>query len=99
MPYPCPLPTTNPQPPITRLLPLPPFAFHERQSVAGQLVFALEHAAPDLRGGGQGGQREAEGFNHEPSVVARLFERVEAFLPMHVSLARRAAVVFRDMDV
>ena len=46
------------------------FALHERERVAGELFFALVHAAPDLGGGGEFGQGEAEGFDDHPAVVA-----------------------------
>src|SRR5213593_4730701 len=75
------------------------FGAHEGESIGGELFFAGEHATPDLGGGGDVGEGEAEGFDHEPAVVVDGFQGVEVFAPADEAFAGRAAVVLADVDV
>ena len=53
----------------------------EGRSVARELLLARERCSPDLRCGGELGQRVAERLDHDPAVIADLGERVEGGVP------------------
>src|ERR1700722_5863049 len=72
------------------------------QKLAPELVDLItvgEEVAPDPRRRRQVWQSPAEGFDHAPAVVAASFERLHRRRPGNVALARRAAIVLREVDV
>src|SRR5580765_391102 len=72
---------------------------HEGQAVGGEVLFVGEHFAPDAGCAGDFGKGGAEGFDHEPAVVADLGEGFEGFVPVDVAFAGGGAIVFRNVDV
>jgi hypothetical protein len=62
------------------------------------LFFGGVHTTPDFGGGGDVGECEAEGFDHEPAVVVDCLESVEVFAPADEAFAGGAAVVLADVD-
>ena len=63
-------------------------ALHEGQSVAGQLIFALVHAATDLGGRHEFRQRQAKRLNHQPAIIVDFLQRIEGLFPPYVPFAR-----------
>src|SRR5262245_43927721 len=76
-----------------------PPGFHEGQTLLRQLLFVLEHPAPDLGGGGKFGESKPERLDGKRALVLDLLERREGFLPVHAAFSRRAAVILGNVDV
>src|SRR6476661_2054862 len=72
---------------------------HELQAVGGEVLFVGEHFSPDAGCAGDFGEGGAEGFDHQPAVVADFRQRPEGLVPVDVAFAGGGAVVFGDVDV
>ena len=73
------------------------FALHKRQSIAGELFFAVKHPPPYFGGRLQTGQCHSKRLDDQPAVVAHLAQRVERRLPIDQPGAGGAPIVFRNM--